>query len=88
MYAKVHKSELQKIGGKIGETWEVVTMESREHDLLLLNDYRKILDASKLSNENYHKKELAFNANNCLRQIGPPRIGMYADWSTTHRHVC
>ena len=63
-------------------------MESREHDLLLLNDYRKILDASKLSNENYHKKELAFMANNCVRQIGPPRIGMYADWSTTHRHVC
>ena len=79
MYAKVHKSELQKIGGKIGEAWEVTTMESREHDLLLLNDYRKILDASKLSNENDHKKELAFMANNCLRQIGPPRIGMYAD---------
>ena len=79
MFAKVHKSELATIGGVIGETWAVATMTSRAEDLPILHKHRKFLDTLKICKDGYHKKELEFMANNCLRQIGQPRIGRYAD---------
>ena len=83
MFAKVHKNELAFIGGSLGNSktdkWAVPTAESRERDLNVLNEYRLQLNTQNLSPDNYHRKELLFMADNGLRQIGNPRIGMYAN---------
>ena len=79
MFAKVHKSQLCFIGGKIGDTWPVATSETRMQDLNQLNEFRKCLDTKILLKDNYHKKELSYMADNGLRQLGIPRIGIYAN---------
>ena len=43
-----------------------------------LNEYRKSL-AADISSENKHKHELAFMADKGYRQLGEPRIGVFAD---------
>ena len=83
MYANVHKSELKFIGGSIGFTpenkWRPPTSESRMNDLAKLNEYRKVLNEKEISQDTYHKKELAFMAEHGLRQFGEPLIGAYAN---------
>ena len=82
MFARVHKAELTKIGGSIGERdgdWKIPTAESREKDLEKLYKMRHHGDKQNLSPDNFHKKELEYMAENSLRQLGPPRIGKFAD---------
>ena len=83
MFAKVHKSELSYIGGSIGtdttDKWAVPNKESREIDLALLEIKRNELAEKNLSPQNFHRKELEFMAEKGLRQLGPPRIGLFAD---------
>ena len=82
MFAKVHKSELSMIGCTLGnspsDTWKVPTSESRALDLNKLNVFRDTIDKS-LPQEKIHKLELNFMAENCLRQLGEPRIGVFAN---------
>ena len=63
MYAKVHKSEHIKIGGVIGKDWEVPTAESI---YCYLTNIASHWIQKKLSQDNYHKKELQFMADNCV----------------------
>ena len=83
LFTKVHKSELTKIGGSIGNTpnciWAIPTEESRKADLEKLNIKREDLKKLNLSERNFHKKELEFMAQNGLRQLGPPRIGVFSN---------
>ena len=81
-YANVHKSELKMISGSISnntnDTWNPPSNETMQRDLEKLNQFRKSLPHS-LSEESKHKKELIYMAENGLRQIGPPRIGVFAE---------
>ena len=83
LFAKVHKSKLTKIDGSIGNTpncvWAIPTEESRKADLEKLNIKREDLKKLNPSEMNFHKKELEFMAQNGLRQLGPPRIGVIAN---------
>ena len=82
LYAFVHKGNLEKMGGSIGQsdsnTWKPPTMEKRREDLKKLQTFRTSLGSS-LSHEKRHDRELAFMADNGIRQIVYPRIGEYAD---------
>ena len=84
MFARVHKSELTFIGGSVGNTeddckWKVPTSESRNNHLVQLDIKRDEMKKKELSEANFHRKELEFMADNGLRQLGPPRIGIFAD---------
>ena len=82
IFAKVHKGELNVIGGTLGVgpdfTWRVPTMQSRNDDLEKLSKFCSTLKPQS-SKEVNHKKKLNFMANNGLRQLGEPRIGLYCD---------
>ena len=81
-YANVHKSQLTKIHGSIGDngtdTWNPPTMETRKTDLNKLTEFQDSL-ATNISDANKHSKELEFMAKEGLRQLGAPRIGIFAD---------
>ena len=81
-YANVHKSQLCKIGGTIGfgasNTWNPPTLETRKNELEMLNTFKKSLPLTD-SPATKHKKQLEYMAENGLRQLGPPRIGIFAD---------
>ena len=59
--------------------WKVPTSESRNNDLVQLNIKRDEMKKKELFEANFHRKELEFMADNGLRQLGPPRIGIFAD---------
>ena len=81
-YAFVHKGSLGTMGGSIGHsdsnTWKPPTMQKRKEDLKKLERLRASFGSS-LSQARKHEKELAFMAENGIRQIVYPRIGEYAD---------
>ena len=81
-FANVHKGDLQKIGGSIGpnkeNTWQPPTIASRKQELEALTNFRKTLPKN-MSTETQHKKELEYMANNGIRQLGEPRVGIFAD---------
>ena len=81
-YANVHKSQLSQRGCTIGtdpsDTWTPPSLDSISRDLKKLEDFRKTLPSS-LSCEKIHVKELAFMVENKIRQIGEPRIGIFAE---------
>jgi hypothetical protein len=81
-FANVHKGELCKIGQSIGfsetDTWKPPTHQSRQLALTKLADFRKTL-VTNLTPSQIHHRELEFIAANGMRQVGPPRIGLFAD---------
>ena len=82
-YANVHKSQLQLVNGSIGtsesdSTWKVPNMDKRIKEVKALENFRKTLPSG-ISPENIHKRELSFMAENGYRQLGHPRIGIFAD---------
>jgi len=81
-YANVHKSDLSKMGGTIGfsksDTWSPYTMETRKSAIEKVNKHMNSL-SNTISESTKHKKMLDFMADNGIRQVGPPRIGVYAD---------
>ena len=65
------------IGSDNSTMWKVPTKESREEELKKLQDFH---DSNCEQNEEHkHKLELEFIAEYGLRQLGPPRIGDFAD---------
>ena len=82
MFANVHKGDLTKIGGTIGngleDTWKPPTCESRKEELKKLNEFRSSLP-QQLTPKQIHKEELEFMAEEGIRQIGEPRILKFAD---------
>ncbi|XP_066914986.1 uncharacterized protein [Clytia hemisphaerica] len=80
-FANVHKGSLTEMGGSIGtkkeDRWQIPTTKSRDAELTTLNEFR--LKNNHPNPEVAHQKELDFMAENGLRQIGPPRIGDFAD---------
>ena len=81
-YANVHKGQLCKMGGTIGnfneDTWKVPSEEEREEDLKKLREYEKTLLAH-LKQSQHHSKVLEFMGSHGLRQLGEPRIGEFAN---------
>ena len=81
-YANVHKGQLCKMGGTIGNfnecTWRVPSEEEREEDLKKLREYEKTLLAH-LKQSQHHSKVLEFMASHGIRQLGEPRIGEFAN---------
>ena len=81
-YANVHKGELRKMGGTIGNyiecTWQVPNEEKRQEDLKKLSTFEKSLPAH-LNPSKHHSKVLEFMAVNGLRPLGEPRIGEFAN---------
>ena len=81
-YANVHKGNMDTMGGSIGHSsadlWKPYVSSDREKHLSMVNNYlatlRKDLSASVV-----HSKKLAFMAENGIRQLGNPRIGIFAD---------
>ena len=78
IFAKVHKSELNLMNESFAEKWAIPTMASRKEDLKKLNSYCATINPG-LAPSTLHKKKLDFMANNGLRQLGEPRIDVYAD---------
>ena len=81
-YANVHKSQLTLIGGSVGfnesDTWVPPCLKSRQNEVSKLLNFRKKLKDLP-SEETRHRKELVFMAQEGCRQLGEPRIGIYAD---------
>lgn len=81
-YANVHKSQLTLIGGSVGfntfDTWVPPCQKSREDEVSKLLNFRKTLN-NLTSEEACHKKELLFMAQEGYRQLGEPRIGIFAN---------
>ena len=59
--------------------WKVPTSESRNNDLVQLDIKRDEMKKKEFPEANFHRKEVEFMADNGLRQLGPPRIGIFAD---------
>lgn len=58
--------------------WKIPTAESRKEDLERLNAFRATLSLN-TTDEKKHSAELEFMAENGLRQLGEPRIGLFAN---------
>ncbi|CAB3999878.1 Hypothetical predicted protein [Paramuricea clavata] len=82
-YANVHKGNMCLMGGSIGQSdvdlWKPYTMTEREKHPGMVDTYLASLPKS-LSSPTVHSKKLAFTADNGIRQLGKPRIGIFADW--------
>ena len=82
MFANVHKNELKYIGGNIGpkesDKWHPPTMDSRKSELIKLNKFLERLPTH-LNEKQIHERKLKFMAEHGLRQLGEPRIGVFAD---------
>ena len=82
-YANVHKGNMDTMGGSIGHSsadlWKPYVSSDCEKHLSMVNNYlatlRKDLSASVV-----HSKKLAFMAENGIRQLGNPRIGILLIW--------
>ena len=81
-YANVHKGELCKMGGCTGNsdesTWQVPNQEKRQRDLVKFEEFKHTLSKDQTQAKN-HSKVLEFMAKTGLRQLGKPRIGIFAD---------
>ena len=78
IFAKVHKSELNLIGQSFEHKWKIPDMESRKSDLEKLNSFVQNIKAD-LAPSTKHKKKLEFMASTGIRQLGIPRINLFAD---------
>jgi hypothetical protein len=70
------------MGGSIGDTdtdtWKPYTNATREEHAKLVTAYISSLPTT-LKEENRHSKMLEYMAQNGIRQLGPPRIGIFAE---------
>ena len=78
IFAKVHKSELSLVGQSFEQKWAIPTMESRDVDMKKLNEFMQTINPD-LAASTKHTKKLEFMAATGIRQLGEPRIGMYAE---------
>ncbi len=81
-YANVHKGNLCTMNGRIGfddcSTWKPYNSEMREKHLSMVGAFVNSLPKS-LNDKTLHARKLAFMAENGIRQLGKPRIGIFAD---------
>lgn len=81
-YANVHSGNIRTMGGTIGfattDTWKPYTNSDRENHADMVQNFERTLKKD-LSEKTRHDKKLAFMADNGIRQLGPPRIGVFAD---------
>ncbi len=81
-YANVHKGDLCTMNGRIGfddcSTWKLYNREMREKHLSMVSAFVNSLPKS-LNDKTLHARKLAFMAENGIRQLGKPRIGIFAD---------
>ena len=81
-YANVHKGNMYTMGGTIGfsdsDTWKPFTLEKRKSHVEKVRNFMSSLPSS-LTEKNRHARKLQFMAENGIRQLGPPRIGQFAD---------
>ncbi len=70
------------MGGSIGhgdkDLWKPYIMNDRQNHLSMVDTYLTSLPKGS-SPSTIHSKKLAFMADNDIRQLGKPRIGIYAD---------
>ena len=81
IYANVHKGDMHTMGGSIGSSgclWKPYTSDVRDKHLSMVNKYVDTLPKG-LSKKATHAKTLAFMADNGIRQLGKPRVGVFAD---------
>lgn len=81
-YANVSKTNMTTMGGSIGfadgDTWQPYTNAVRKNHVKMVQQYTSSLSAT-LSKKAKHEKILQYLAENGLRQLGPPRIGIFAE---------
>ena len=81
-YANVSKTNMATMGGSIGfgdgDTWQPYTNAVRMNHVNLVLQYTSSLPAT-LSKKAKHEKILQYLAENGLRQLGPPHIGIFAE---------
>lgn len=82
MFANVHKSQLTLIGGSIGPNKDDIrqppTMETRQEEVRKIEEFSASLKKG-LSDAQKNERKLKFMAENGIRQLGYPRIGIFAD---------
>ena len=82
LFAKVHKSELTKIDGSIGNNpnciWAIPTEESRKADLEKLHIKREDFKKLNLSERNFHKKTAGVHGTKWVETA----------WATTNWGIC
>ncbi len=81
-YANVHKGDMCTMGGSIGyesaDLWKPYTSIDRGKHLEMVESYLATLPKN-LSSSVIHSRKLAFMAENGIRQLGKPRIRVFAD---------
>ena len=81
-YANVHKGNMGTMGGSIGEkesdTWQPFNMAKR---ISLIGKVSKFISSlpPNVSEQSKNSRKLQFMAENGIRQLGHPRIGVFAD---------
>ena len=81
-FCNVHKSQLTEMDGlldyHLNAKWRIPNIESQKSEIEKLETFKRTLSVD-ITDELKHKKCLAFMSENGLRQIGEPRIGLFAD---------
>ena len=81
-YANVHKGSLCTMGGSIGcspsDTWKPYSNADRSEHAKMVAKFMATV-ASTIPEKTRHEKKLGYMAENGIRQLGPPRIGQFAD---------
>lgn len=82
IYANVSTGNISTMGGSIGfadiNTWKPYTNATKEEHAKLVKAYVCSLPTN-LKEETKHTKKLGYMAENGIRQLGPPRIGIFAE---------
>ena len=81
-YANAHKNDMCTPGGTTGlnsyDKWTQYTNDLRDEHVKKVNTFLASLPTH-LSSRSPHDKLLAFVAENGVRQLGPPRIGIFVE---------
>lgn len=81
-YANVQKRSFGTMGGSIGylpsDTWKPYSNADRSNHAKKVAKFMSNLKGT-LSQKSKHDRLLEFMAGNSIRQLGPPRIGQFAD---------
>ncbi|KAJ7365214.1 hypothetical protein OS493_007866 [Desmophyllum pertusum] len=81
-YANIHKGSFCTMGGSIGcsptDTWKPYSNADRSEDAKKVAKFMSTVKST-LTEKSKHDKKLAYMAENGIRQLGPPRIGQFAD---------
>lgn len=82
LYANVHKGSLCTMGGSIGyspsDTWKPYSNADRSEHAKKVTKFMSTVQPI-LPERSKHEKKLAYMTENGIRQLGPPRIGQFAD---------